>query len=71
MSIDDEIGPRVVGGRYWNGYWAKEYEVVAVHRGDDVPMMGGWRSPWAVTVRDADGQRTHSTAWDPARDRVL
>lgn len=68
------VGPRVAGGRYLNGYWDEEYTVVAVHTDpDDVTAVLGVPAPWAITVRyDGDHQnRTHCTAWDPARDRAL
>ena len=68
------IGPRVAGGRYLCGYWNEKYTVVAVHTDPaDVLRAFGWAAAWAITVRyDDDHQdRTHRTAWDPARDRVL
>lgn len=65
--IEEQIGPREVGGRYYSGYWGVEYEVVAVHR-DPAGQV-----PWQVTVVYADRRDrvTHRTPWDPRRDRVL
>lgn len=34
MSIGPD-DPRQVGGRYWDGYWGEEYEVLAFHDFDD------------------------------------
>lgn len=58
------IGPRVVGGRYRNGYWRKDYTVTAI----DVTKDGSWR----ITVQWEDGLIVnHCTAWDAKRDTVL
>lgn len=66
----DSHGPQVAGGRYRNGYWGEEYDVLAVHlgrEGNPIP----W-SNWSVTVRWENGRiTTHCTAWDARRDRVL
>jgi hypothetical protein len=60
-----EIGPRVVGGRYRDGYWQDEYTVLAI--ATDVPVWG-----WSMAVKWSDGHVTqHCTAWDTRRDRVL
>lgn len=59
------VGPRRVGGRYFNGYWQQGYEVVAI--GAEIP----W-ADWSITVLWDDGRTTtHCTAWEPKRDRVL
>ncbi|MFJ2561293.1 MULTISPECIES: P-loop ATPase [unclassified Streptomyces] len=64
--IDNQVGPRKVGGRYYNGYWGQEYEVLNI---DDNPDSWG---PWEMTVQWADGRTTtHCTGWDPKRDRVI
>ncbi|WP_330469322.1 P-loop ATPase (plasmid) [Streptomyces longwoodensis] len=64
--IASQLEPREVGGRYYNGYWQQEYEVLHINDKPD-----GWRS-WEMTVRWADGRETtHGTAWDPKRDRVI
>jgi hypothetical protein len=64
--IDNQVGPRKVGGRYYNGYWGQEYEVLKI---DDNPDSWG---PWEMTVSWADGRETsHCTGWDPKRDRVI
>ncbi|MEU0032057.1 P-loop ATPase [Streptomyces sp. NPDC006335] len=64
--IANQVGPRKVGGRYYNGYWGQEYEVLSI---DDKP--DGW-GPWGMTVLWDDGRKTtHCTAWDPKRDRVI
>lgn len=61
-----EIGPHKVGGRYYNGYWGQEYEVLSLETD-----TGDWRG-WEITVRWEDGRTTsHCTAWEPKRDRVL
>jgi hypothetical protein len=55
--------PRVVGGRYFNGYWGLEYTVMAVE-------AVGW-GLW-LTVAWADGRVSrHCTAWDWKRDRIV
>ena len=61
------IGPRQVGGRYYDGYDMQEYVVLAIN------TEGG---RWFITVQTDDEQahryhRTHSTPWDPKRDRVI
>jgi hypothetical protein len=64
--IDNQVGPRKVGGRYYNGYWGQEYEVLKI---DDNPDSWG---PWEMTVLWDDGRETtHCTGWDPKRDRVI
>ena len=65
----ERADPRVVGGRYHNGYWGVEYDVLKIERSDD------WGGTW-WTVRDVNGWnqgmvRTHCTAWDWRRDRIL
>ncbi len=75
MSIGPD-DPRRVGGRYRCGYWGNEYTVLAFHERDD------WRgrsitvcwvehctlhTPPCVFERIA----THSTPWDPRRDRIV
>lgn len=64
----EALGPRRTGGRYYSGYWAEEYTVLAVGADD----FGGW----SVTVATDDElkagtSRTHCTAWDDDRDRVI
>lgn len=56
--------PRVVGGRYHSGYWDIDYTVDAI----SVDPNGFLKS---ITVTDKDGSRTHCTAWDHRRDRIL
>lgn len=57
-------GPRVPGGLYRCGYWAEDYEVLAMWSTVD------GRQPW-LTVRWADGRETtHCTRWDGRRDRT-
>lgn len=74
MSMDAEtaeffknaIGPRKVGGRYYNGYWGEEYTVLNIETN-----RTSWPL-WQITVRWEDGSKTsHCTAWDPDRDRVV
>ncbi|MFB9891539.1 hypothetical protein [Planobispora takensis] len=64
--IATAIGPRMVGGRYYDGYWGTEDEVLDIDRGPHE----GWL-PWTITVRDEHGERWHCTAWDPQRDKVV
>jgi hypothetical protein len=62
------IGPRVVGGRYRNDYWGKEYTVRRIDVGADSRVP--W-SDWSITVEWSDGKvGTHCTAWG-RRDQVL
>lgn len=64
--LSTQIGPRKVGGRYYNGYSGQEYEVLNIETGRPTWPV------WLITVRWADGHTTsHCTAWDPKRDRVL
>ncbi|MFR0367558.1 RapZ C-terminal domain-containing protein [Streptomyces sp. MCC20] len=64
--IARQIGPQQVGGRYYNGYWGQEYEVLGI---DDQPDSWG---AWEIAVRWADGREdTHCTAWDDECDRVI
>lgn len=57
------LGPRVVGGCYYSGYWHKEYKVVEVKAESGVPWM---------IVRWQDGEVTvHCTPWEVKGDRVL
>jgi hypothetical protein len=59
----DIIGPRKVGGWYYSGYWGQDYYVAAIECPHSVP--------W-ITVYWQDGREaTHSTAWDPRRDKIL
>ncbi len=72
------IGPRIVGGRYHDGYWGNQYVVDAIYPTSDNPI--GW-SGWAITCHDVTEvntgkpcigpKRTHCTAWDSKRDRVI
>lgn len=61
-EIDAAIGPRRVGGRYWDGYWHRWYLVEAIYttgRPTDHPA-------WWIGVLWDDGTRsTHSTPWNP------
>lgn len=68
------IGPRMVGGEYWCGYWRETYTVTDLTVTPD--------GAWSILVRwhgDAqcanpqparDGQ-WHSTPWDMERDRII
>ncbi|MEU7855222.1 hypothetical protein [Nonomuraea sp. NPDC049141] len=64
--VDEQIGPRQVGGRYDHGYEDSTYDVLAIERGprDTWPI-------WRIQVRDQAGERWHCTAWDPRWDRVV
>lgn len=51
--------PREIGGRYYSGYWNKEYTVTGLDAGW---IMAEWE----------DGEITeHYTAWDAKRDRIV
>lgn len=66
--IQSALGPQQVGGRYLCGYWAQEYEVLAI----TVEKNEHGQHSWSIAVRWADGHKTeHCTAWDPRRDKVL
>lgn len=61
-----EIGPRKVGGRYYCGYWGKEYDVL------DIETDRTQWPPWRVVIRWEDGRESwHCTAWDKRRDKVI
>jgi hypothetical protein len=66
-EVLDAIGPRRVGGTYWDGYWHRWYVVESVEirfRGGDLTAPD-----WSVTVRWDSGERcTHRTPWDPRCD---
>jgi hypothetical protein len=60
------IGPRVVGGRYFDGYWRQEYEVTDIQ-----PERPDWMG-WSITIRWDDGFiAEHCTAWDERSDKVV
>lgn len=63
-KTQQDTDPRVVGGLYLSGYWGSEYTVLAIEFDSH-----GWLK--SVTVQDDDGTRTHCTAWDTRRDRVV
>ncbi|MFE3501921.1 hypothetical protein ACFXPX_04750 [Kitasatospora sp. NPDC059146] len=58
-----QLGPQQVGGIYRCGYWNDMYEVLAIRT----------ESPWQISVRTLGETRirTHCSAWDERRDRVL
>ena len=59
----DRLGPRQVGGTYFNYYWKKTYVVDAIVWNKD---------SWMIHVTWEDGQRArHCTAWDHEKDRVI
>ena len=76
--LTEAIGPQVVGGRYYCGYWRNEYVVDRIWTTRDNPL--GW-SDWAIEVHDVTeintgnptvgSPRIHCTAWEPKQDRVL
>lgn len=52
--------PRVAGGRYYCGYWRKQYSVVWINQDGE------------MKVRWEDGtESVHRTMWDPRRDQVI
>lgn len=67
--IERDLGPRVVGKWYHNGYWGEDYLVLAINVDLD-------RGDWSITVANATElatglRRTHRTAWDAQRDRPV
>ncbi len=58
--------PRVVGGRYWCGYWRQIYSVLAIRRGS-VPGVRHLTVRWEGDLSET----THCTAWDFNYDRVI
>lgn len=58
--------PRVVGGRYWSGYWHQSYTITAI----ESDATSGRR---VLTARWSDGRVTrHMTAWDERQgDRIV
>ena len=66
-EIDEEIGPRRTGRRYWSGYWSRGYTVESISiTCDDGDLT---RPSWSMRVRWDDGHRTtHCTPWAPELD---
>ncbi|MGI5484984.1 hypothetical protein [Streptomyces lavendofoliae] len=66
--IATQIGPRVVGGRYWVGAKGTEYEILAIEPGP----RAGWPS-WQISVRwlEDNSVTSHWTGWDSCRDTVV
>jgi hypothetical protein len=66
-EVFDAIGPRQVGGTYWDGYWHRQYlvETVSIRFRD-----GDLTEPyWSITVRWDNAQRNiHHTPWNPSYD---
>ncbi|MET8997191.1 hypothetical protein [Amycolatopsis sp. NPDC004169] len=66
-EVFDAIGPRHVGGTYWDGYWHGRYlvETVTIRFRD-----GDLTEPdWSTTIRWDNAQRnTHRTPWNPRYD---
>lgn len=63
--------PRVVGGRYYCGYWRYDYTVLAI---DGVWITERMDSPMRSNLGDPSQVGTvkrHCTAWDARNDRVL
>jgi hypothetical protein len=59
------LGPKVVGGTYWCGYWRKAYRVISIN-GDGTVTEADLAGP------NAGVERTHCTSWDwDGGDRVL
>ncbi|MER5728930.1 hypothetical protein ABT084_11425 [Streptomyces sp. NPDC002138] len=65
--INIQVGPRRTGGHYDHGTADTAYEVLAIDRGPRTD----W-STWQITARYTDGRTlTHTTAWDPRKDRII
>jgi hypothetical protein len=66
-AFDKQIGPRVVGGRYYSSYSDATYLVLQIdtHR-NEWPL-------WQMTVRRVGDGKVfkHSTNWNPDRDRLI
>jgi hypothetical protein len=62
-----QIGPRKVGGRYYNGYSDEEYTVLELETNRTTWPL------WQITVRWKDTGRvtSHCTDWDPDKDKVM
>ena len=55
------FGPQKVGGRYHNGYWHYDYEVVAIDRKN-----------CRITIKKDDGTvKSHMTDWDKHSDKQV
>jgi hypothetical protein len=68
--IDRCLGPRRIGGRYYRHQMHEEVTVLAIDRNPD-----GWMT-WSITEatdqeHEAGTSRTHCTAWDDTKDRVI
>jgi hypothetical protein len=66
--VDDQIGPRQEGGRYLNGLYNSEYEVLHIDRG---PREDNPNGKWCMYLRINGETYRSSTPWDPGRDRVI
>jgi hypothetical protein len=73
-----QSGPRIVGGRYFNGYWAQEYTVTAVELIDGVKWITCAWHPKSESTHlmvsdqwDETRVTRHCTPWDARRDQVL
>lgn len=62
-----EIGPRKVGGRYYNGQWGEEYTVLEIETNRTTWPL------WQITIRwkNSGEVASHCTSWDPEKDKVL
>ena len=58
------LGPRQVGGTYYNHYWRRYYTV------EQIIWVN--QDHWEIVVCDENGdRRRHCTAWDAKHDRVV
>lgn len=67
--LADLLGPRVIGGKYFCGYWRVAYELVDIH--DDNPMHPSITVSWDATLNRPAHETTHSTRWDAKCDRIF
>lgn len=63
------LGPRVIGGKYFCGYWRVAYELVAIN--EENPMHPSITVSWDATTNRPAHETTHSTCWDAKCDRIF
>lgn len=59
-----ELGPRRVGGRYWDGYWQREYTVQGI-------VVDDHNLAITVQYHNEPYSSTHGTPWDYRFDKEL
>jgi hypothetical protein len=77
-----QADPRVVGGRYLNGYWCQEYTVTATESRAGILWLTCQWHAWAPDSHPRASRQwsdpeemyvitTHCTAWDSRRDVII